>query len=111
MGSIGNDLASGARALNIGVFRDLLGAIQDIRDPLRFAEGRTEDFLTFRTSLRYEQQLFQNSTLSEALTVFSNLDDIGEFRVLSELAFTTPISQSLDLRMALSSEYDSNARW
>jgi len=110
LGSLVGSLADGSTPFSVGRLRDVLGLAQDIRDPIRFDRTRTEEFLTFRSSARYEQQLFRNSTLSEELTVFSNLEDFGEFRLVSELAFSTPISDSLDLRIALKTEYDSNAR-
>jgi len=108
--ALAGDLTDGTVSFGPGPLRQALGLVLDIRDPVRFDRTRTEEFLTFRTAAHYEQQLFRNSTLSETLTAYANLEDIGEFRFLSELAFTTPISDALDLRIALTTEYDSNAR-
>ncbi len=39
-----------------------------------------------------------------------NLEQLGEFRALSELVFSTPITEALSLRTSLKTEYDSLAR-
>jgi putative salt-induced outer membrane protein YdiY len=95
-----------------GGVQALLGiptAVQGLAHPLAGAELRTEEFATARLSAQYEQTLFERSKISENLTVQPNLDQMGEYRLTSDLAFTTPISKELGLRVNLKSEYDSLA--
>jgi putative salt-induced outer membrane protein YdiY len=81
----------------------------DIREPLREYEVREEEFFGVRITGEYSQQLFKDSTLSDKLVVLPNLEDFGEYRLINELAFTTPLTKALSLRASLESEYDSLA--
>jgi putative salt-induced outer membrane protein YdiY len=82
---------------------------QDIRAPLRDDVPIYREYVSLRLNAQYEQQLFGSSSLSEDLTLLPNVEDIGEFRMLSEFALTTPLTRKLDLRVSLHSEYDSTA--
>ncbi|MCL4693053.1 MAG: DUF481 domain-containing protein [Candidatus Hydrogenedentes bacterium] len=81
----------------------------DIREPLRNYETRENDFFGVRITGEFTQQLFTDSTLSEKVVVLPNLEDFGEYRLINELAFTTPLTKALSLRASLESEYDSLA--
>lgn len=81
----------------------------DIREPLRDYDVREEEFFGVRISSEYSQQLFKDSTLSDKFVVLPNLEDFGEYRLINELAFTTPLTKALSLRASLESEYDSLA--
>ncbi len=89
--------------------RDFINILLDIRNPLRNDETTTEEFGSLSLTGEYEQQVFKDSTLSEKMVLLPNLEEMGEFRFNNELAFTTPISEALNLRMNLKSEYDSMA--
>lgn len=88
----------------------LYGILADIRSPLRSYSRRTESYPNLRIGTQFSQVLFKTSKLTEDLTLLPNLEDLGEFRALSELAFTTPVTDSISLRTSLKSEYDSLAR-
>ena len=81
----------------------------DIRSPLRDFEERREDYVNLRLGLNYTQTVFKTSTLSEVLVLMPNLDEIEEFRAVSELALVTPLTEKLNLKTALKTEYDSLA--
>ncbi len=87
----------------------LLTAAADIRDPLRGERGREEDLLNLRVATHYEQQLFTSATLTNSLVVFPSLDQTGEFRAVNEFALTNPLSERLELRLSLLSEYSTLA--
>lgn len=84
-------------------------AIQGLADPLHGAEQRTEEFANVRASAQYEHSVFERSKLSENFTILPNLEELGEYRFTSDLAFTTPLSKELGLRMNFKNEYDSLA--
>jgi putative salt-induced outer membrane protein YdiY len=68
----------------------------------------TEDsHVNARLVLAYTQKLFTNSTLSETLVLLPDVDDPSEYRVTSDLAFDTPLSEQLNLRINLKTDYDS----
>ena len=71
-------------------------------------ETYTEDHVNLRLSAAYEQRLFKDSLFSEKLTWMPELDDPGQYRLLSDLAFSTPLSDKLDLRLNVLTEYDSD---
>jgi putative salt-induced outer membrane protein YdiY len=81
----------------------------DIREPLRDYDVREEEFFGLRITGEYSQQLFKDSTFSDKLVVLPNLEDFGEYRLINEFAFTTPLTKALSLRASLESEYDSLA--
>ena len=101
--------AIGAGGVNLDNLERLLGQLVDIRNPLRGAETRKEEDLSLRLGAEYTQKVFERSTLSETLTLYPNLDELGEFRGVSEFAFTTPLSETLKLSISLRTEYDSMA--
>ncbi|MBI1319780.1 MAG: DUF481 domain-containing protein [Candidatus Hydrogenedens sp.] len=103
------DLASGRLVFDRDYRRALLSAYRDFRDPLRAYDTRTENYLTARAGTNYEQQIFERGKITDAAVLSANLEDTGEFRFKNELAFTTPLSEQLSLKIALLSEYDSMA--
>ncbi len=90
-------------------FRYIIGRYQDFRYPLRHAVKRKEDYSNLRIGVDYSQSLLRNSILSNSLVGYGNLEDFGEFRLVNELAFSTPLSDALSLKVSLKSEYDSMA--
>lgn len=107
-----NQIVAGlaATALSFDTLSSFYDAVLDIHDPLRDEKPREEEFVNLRTSGYFEQKLFRQSSIGERLTVLANLSQPGEFRLVSELAFTTPLLEALKLRVSLKSEYDSLAR-
>ncbi|MBN2312156.1 MAG: DUF481 domain-containing protein [Candidatus Hydrogenedentes bacterium] len=78
-------------------------------DGLRFRnETTTEDSVSLRGVVHFKQALFTKSKFAADFTYEPDLDDVGTYRLLSELTFTTPLSNRLDLRIGLNSEYDSD---
>ncbi|MCL4216667.1 MAG: autotransporter outer membrane beta-barrel domain-containing protein [Candidatus Hydrogenedentes bacterium] len=66
-----------------------------------------ESDLNLRASLAYEHQVLKASTISESLVVLPEIDDWSNYRLTSDFAFSTPLSEKLSLRLNLQSEYDS----
>jgi len=69
---------------------------------------RDEDRWSARLSSQFAQRLFKNAEIKDSLTVLPSVDDFGEFRLTNSLGFTTPVTDSLDLRLHLQTEYDSD---
>lgn len=87
----------------------LWDTIRDIRDPLRDLEPRREEFPSARLALSYSQNIFDDSTLSDDLVVLPNLEDLGEYQLRNEFSFATALTQALQLRFTVRSEFDSMA--
>ena len=94
---------------NLENIRFAYGRYRDFRNPLRHFTTRKEDYSNVRIGTDYRQALLRNSTLTDAIVLYGNLEDFGEFRVVNELAFNTPLSEALSLKVSLKSEYDSLA--
>ena len=71
-------------------------------------ETHFEDHVYLRLAGNYEQKLFKTSVLSEQLTFLPKLDDLGEYRLVSNLAFDSPLSEKLSLRLSLQTEYNTD---
>jgi len=99
----------GEGGFGLGDWNELRLVFLDIREPLRNFETRDSDYIGARIAGEFTQQLFKDSTLSEKLVALPNLRDTGEYRLTNELAFMTPLTKALNLRVSLESEYDSLA--
>lgn len=102
-------LGNGGNFAPRDVLEKLYSILGDLRDPLHDYPKRTDDYMNLRLGVNYSQKIFKTSTLSEGLVLMPNLDEIGEFRALSELALVTPLMEKLNLRTSLKTEYDSLA--
>lgn len=91
---------------HVNTLQDILARI---RNPLGDYARQTEQYPNLQIGVRFSRNLFKESVLSEELTLLPNLEDMGEFRALSLLALTTPLSESISVRTSLKSEYDSLA--
>ena len=69
---------------------------------------RDEDNVYIRLGGQFEQKLFESAVLTEKLVVLPQIDDLGEYRLTSDLALETPLSQKLSFRVNLLSDYDSD---
>jgi putative salt-induced outer membrane protein YdiY len=56
----------------------------------------------------FEKKLFGESLLSQDLTLYPSLGDIGEFRLHSETKLTNPIDDKLSLSLSLIDDYNAN---
>lgn len=92
-----------------GTVETLQNLLADIRNPLHGYTRQTEQYPNLQIGVHFSRTLFKENTLTENLTLLPNLEDTGEFRALSELALTTPLSKSISVRTSLQSEYDSLA--
>ena len=75
----------------------------DYRDE---TEDSNEAILIPRAFL--EKGLFINSKLTQDVTLYPSLRDVGEFRLHSETTFTNPITDKLSLNFSLINDYDSD---
>lgn len=82
--------------------------VHDVRALQVRDEIDQQDDWNLRASSKFQQTLFQKSVISQDLTFLPNVDDLETYRVMSDLGLTTPLSESLNLRLSLKSEYDSN---
>jgi len=69
---------------------------------------REKELWSARLSADYAQRIFRESELKNTLTILPSLDGFGEFRLTNSLAFSTPVTKSLDLHLNLQTEYDSD---
>ena len=92
-------------------WRNLVGTGQSIGllvDPGIDNGIETKNNVSLRLSSHYEQMLFEKGQIMNDLTLLPELEDIGELRLTNNLAFTTPLSESLSLKLAVKSEFDSD---
>jgi len=101
-------LADGSVVPSLQVLQQAAAQWGVLQDPL-YENVRKEEFLSLRLSTNYSRKVFDSSTISTKLAGFANLDDFGEYRLTNDLAFQTPLSDTLKLRINLKSEYDSLA--
>ena len=99
------------RPLQTWTLEDAIGGLQRTSDAL--SPGieqviRSEDHIYLHLEGNFRQVLFTKSVFSERLTVLPSITDFGEYRVASELAFDTPLSEQLGFRLALKTEYESD---
>ncbi|MEW6235854.1 MAG: DUF481 domain-containing protein [Candidatus Omnitrophota bacterium] len=72
-----------------------------------YRRGDNSTDASLRASIEYSQTLFEKSKLSQLLTVYPSLGDLGAVRFISETTFLTPISNSLSWTLNLTDEFDS----
>ena len=103
------------RAIFGGVFEPSLGnlfitgqSIGLLYDPGVDNGIDIQNSLSLRLSSHYEQSLFEKAHIVNDLTLLPEIDAIGEMRLNNNLAFTTPLSEALSLKLAIKSEYDSD---
>jgi putative salt-induced outer membrane protein YdiY len=86
----------------------LTGLIEDYEESRYKNPVTEEDNVSLRFGLSYEQKLFADTTLTDDLVVLPSVDEWGEFRANNVLALATPLSESLNMRVSLNSQYDSD---
>jgi len=106
---VAQGISSDTLNFNLENIRFAYSRYRDFRNPLRHITTRKEDYSNIRIGADYSQALLRSSTLTDAIVLYGNLEDFGEYRVVNELAFNTPLSESLSLKVSLKSEYDSLA--
>ncbi len=99
----GLQAATDLRAVTSAVF----SGVGDMKRLSFNNDTHIEDSVSLRLSSHFDQALFTQSRISEDLTFEPDLGNPGAFRVLSDLAFTTPLSERMNLRIDLKTEYDS----
>jgi putative salt-induced outer membrane protein YdiY len=70
-------------------------------------ETESEDNIVMIPHGYLEMPLFGKSVLSEDITAYPVLDDLGEYRLTSTTAFTNPLNEYLSLRLSWINEYNS----
>ena len=70
-------------------------------------ESADESEPILRLSVEFKQKLFEQSELSEVLTIYPSLGSFGDIRIISQTQFLTPITDSLSWTLNLIDEYDS----
>lgn len=109
--------ASAARAARLRVFGDELAAAglsadglyrlgQDIAALSVEDEIRRERDVAIRLASHLERKFFKTSQLTSDLTFLPEPSDWEDFRILSDLLWTTPINDHLSLRINLKTEFD-----
>ena len=58
--------------------------------------------------LFFEKKLFSNSKITQDLSFYSALEDLGKYRLHSETVFTNSITKKLSLRLSLIDDYNSD---
>lgn len=75
----------------------------DFRD-----NAKDSDEITLIPRAFFEKRLFNESRISEDLTLYPYLSDAGEFRLHSETKLINPINEKLSLSLSLIDDYNSN---
>jgi len=73
-------------------------------------ETAIEHPVSIRIEGAYKQRVFERSAFSERLALLPNVDAFGEYRLLSDMALETPLSEKLSLQINWKMEYDSHTR-
>lgn len=81
------------------------GASQEI-----FRSGGSETEGIMRISAEYSQLLFGETKLSQLLTVFPSVSELGDLRLISRTSFITPILDSLSWDLSIIDEFDTAPR-
>ena len=55
----------------------------------------------------FEKAVFYTATLSQEITLFPNLEDSEEYRVIAETRFTNPLNENMSLRFSFIDEFNS----
>jgi len=55
----------------------------------------------------FEKKIFKAVTISQDMTLYPSLKDVGEFRLRLEMALTSPINEKMSLRFSFIDDYDS----
>jgi putative salt-induced outer membrane protein YdiY len=58
--------------------------------------------------LFFEKELFTNSKITQDLSFYSTLEDMGKYRLHSETVFTNSITKKVSLRLSLIDDYNSD---
>ena len=62
---------------------------------------------SLRLGLEYTQKFFEQSAFTQNIIMYPSMGTIGEFRLLADTAFLTPLNDSLAWTLNLINEYDS----
>lgn len=112
-----NDLLADTRSVlrrlrNTPVFNSTVRSqISDLAQRAYFGlEENTEieEDISLVIASHYEQDVLERSRIIWDLTLRPETDEFGEYRAVSDLTWSTPLSESLALRLNWLSEYDSN---
>lgn len=71
--------------------------------------GETDTEFIAHLGVDWKWQITDKVLYTQVITLYPSLSEFGEFRLYWESVFTTPISEQLDLRLALTDKYDSAA--
>jgi putative salt-induced outer membrane protein YdiY len=103
------NLGAGLATFDLAGVQSLTGWLMDWLYPLRDELQVTEDFTSARVGAHYAQDIFKSSRVTDDLALLPNLEQWGAFRMTNRLGLETPLSDQLQLRLELNSEYDSLA--
>ena len=73
-----------------------------------FATGVTQTEAILHLAVEFEWQLTDQLKYTQKVFFFPSLSESGEFRLVSESVFVTPISDRMDLRIGILDQYNSN---
>ncbi len=85
--------------------------LQDLRDESDDdidQETQTKEHIYVHLEARYEQKIFGESKIAENILVLPSIDQLGEYRLTSNLVFTSPLTKQLSLRIALKTIYETS---
>ena len=75
---------------------------------LRYPDEKATERLQLRLRARYAHAILRNGSFEEAITLYPNLTDAGEFRARSESSVLFPITPRLHVKLDLLVDFDSD---
>lgn len=106
--TVGQAIVNGAFQPSIANLYSTGQAIRLLNDPGIDNGIREQNNVSLRLSSHYEQAIFEKGRVVNDLTLLPEIEDFGEMRLTNNLAFTTPLSDVLSLKLAVKSDYDSD---
>ncbi len=86
----------------------LISGIAILLDPLQGYKKTNDDFISLRIGSNFSSKIFSSSTLTNKLSLETNLERIEYYRFGSNTTLSTPLHDNLSLELSISNEYDSD---
>ncbi len=92
---------------NIPAYGGIISGVAILLNPLQNYEKTHNDFASLKVGSNFTQKVL-SSTLTNKLSLQTNLDRLEHYRFISDTTLSTPLHNNLSLEISLSNEYDSN---
>ncbi|MCX8063705.1 MAG: DUF481 domain-containing protein [Candidatus Hydrogenedentes bacterium] len=91
----------------ITAYGGILSGLAILINPLNNFEKSNDDYVSAKISTNYSQKIL-SSTLTNILSLDTNLERVEYYRFGSKTSLSTPLHKNLSLEISLSNDYDSD---